>query len=590
MQKCKFEYYKPQIRKVHRYRMPRSYYRSGLWGSLPSYLEGPKAHHHLRPYMKLQLLHLLAIASTLTGYGITQSLSSPTFHWPNPLLSWSDQQLYEGLLGSAVANCNPRDDSTISAQWLRLAYHDMATHDVDDGTGGLDASIMYELDRAQNVGQDLVESLGDFNAFLTITPFFGMADTIALGTVLAVVGCGGPIIPFSAGRVDATVAGPATVPEPQQDLATHIELFRQQGFNETEMIALVACGHTIGGVTQVDFPTIITDPSVVVDTFDTTPAFDNAIISEYLQNTTQDVLVVGPNITTRSDFRIFSSDGNVTMQSLLSPDTFSETCTALLQRMINTVPSTVNLTDPITEPFNYLINDPFLSYQDGAFIMMTALRVLSLSSSATVTMLWADQQGDSVCPSAGCSVQPYNTQSVSFSIVGQALGLAATRDFFNATINATSSISKFWFEINNNDGSDPVVVDNGGSGFVIEQDPTLSLFLDVLRSAGVGGGPTVVFRLVVAILGDAASITGSITTFQPVSTAPAPPFLPTINVISLELDESNPPEGGYTFFTANVTLVPSTFLSITANVGGVTYTVENVDLNTASNFFRFVEG
>ncbi|KAE9398666.1 heme peroxidase [Gymnopus androsaceus JB14] len=514
--------------------------------------------------MKLQFLHVLAIASTLTGYGMTQSLSSPTFHWPNPLLSYADQQLYEGPVGIVVANCNPRDDTTVSAQWLRLAYHDMATHNVDDGTGGLDASIMYELDRAQ---ANLVDALEDFNGFaMGITPFFGMADMIALGVVFAVVGCGGPIIPFSAGRVDATVAGPATVPEPQQDLATHIELFRQQGFNETEMIALVACGHTIGGVTQVDFPTIVTDPSVVVDTFDTTPAFDNAIISEYLQNTTQDVLVVGPNITTRSDFRIFSSDGNVTMQNLLSPDTFSETCTALLQRMINTVPSTVNLTDPITEPFGYIINDPLFSYQD-------------------VTMLWADQQGDSVCPSAGCSVQPYNTQPVSFSIIGQAMGLAATRDFFNATINATSSISKFWFEINNDD-SDPVVVDNGGSGFVIEQDPTLSLFLDVLRSVGVGGGPTVVFRLVVAILGDAASITGSITTFEPFSFAAAPPFLPEINVISLELDESNPPEGGYTFFTANVSLVPSIFLDITANVGGVTYTLENVDLNTASNFIR----
>ncbi len=34
---------------------------------------------------------------------------------------------------------------------LRLvqAFHDFATHNVTDGTGGLDASIIYELDRAQ---------------------------------------------------------------------------------------------------------------------------------------------------------------------------------------------------------------------------------------------------------------------------------------------------------------------------------------------------------------------------------------------------------------------------------------------------------
>jgi hypothetical protein len=29
------------------------------------------------------------------------------------------------------------------------AYHDMATHDIESGTGGLDASIAFELDRPQ---------------------------------------------------------------------------------------------------------------------------------------------------------------------------------------------------------------------------------------------------------------------------------------------------------------------------------------------------------------------------------------------------------------------------------------------------------
>ena len=29
------------------------------------------------------------------------------------------------------------------------AYHDMATHNVEDGTGGLDASIQFEQDRPE---------------------------------------------------------------------------------------------------------------------------------------------------------------------------------------------------------------------------------------------------------------------------------------------------------------------------------------------------------------------------------------------------------------------------------------------------------
>ncbi|KAE9405981.1 heme peroxidase [Gymnopus androsaceus JB14] len=189
----------------------------------------------------------------------------------------------------------------------------MSTHDIDDGTGGLDASIKYELDRAQNVGVGMEASLVDFADFQA--PLFSMSDLIALGVVLGVAACGGPIISYSGGRVDATVAGPETVPEPQQDLATHIvESFRLQGFNVTEMINLVACAHTLGGVRQVDFPLIVTDNEVEVATFDTTVAFDNVVVSQYLQNTTENVLVVDPNVTTRSDFRIFSSDGNETMQ------------------------------------------------------------------------------------------------------------------------------------------------------------------------------------------------------------------------------------------------------------------------------------
>ncbi|KAE9409458.1 heme peroxidase [Gymnopus androsaceus JB14] len=404
----------------------------------------------------------------------------------------------------------------------------MSTHNVDDGTGGLDASIMYELDRPQNIGEGMIASLNDFNSFHLF-----------------------------AGRVDATEAGPPLVPQPQEPLASHIESFRRQGFNETEMIALVACGHTIGGVRQADFPLIVTNTSIDVDTFDTTPAFDTTIVSQYLQNTTQDILVVGPNVTTRSDFRIFSSDGNVTMQSLLSPDTFSETCGSLIQRMINTVPNGVNLTGPITEPFDYLIGDPLFSYQNGTLILTTSLRVLSPSATSTVTMLWADRQ-DSFCPSTGMLFQ--------FTIIGQAQGVTAERYFFNATINATSSISKFWFEINDNDGSDPVVVDNSGSGYVIEQD---SLFLIQVPEVGLD------IKVVIAVRGDAASTNVSVIAFQPESLRPYSPFPSSTTSINLQLDESNPSEGGFTFFTTTVSDNVMYLSEITSIVDGVTYTQEN---------------
>jgi len=260
----------------------------------------------------------------------------------------------------------------------------------------------------------------------------------------------------------------------------------------------------------------------------------------------------------------------------------------LLQRMINTVPSAVNLTDPITEPFQYVINDPLFSYQNGTFNMITALRVVSPSASATVTLLWADQQGGSFCPSTGCSKQSSSTQPVFFTVFGEAQGFTASRYLFNATINSTSSISKFWFEINNNDGSDPVVVDNGGSGFVIEQDPSLSLFVDAMRSELIfsenSGGFIAFLKVVVAVLGDAASASASMTAFSPFSTAISPPFTPTTTSINLELDETNPPEGGFTFFTANSSISGS-FLDLTANVGSTSFTVENFNLAFAVSSF-----
>ncbi|KAF8127515.1 hypothetical protein K438DRAFT_2000741 [Mycena galopus ATCC 62051] len=72
-----------------------------------------------------------------------------------------------------------------------------------------------------------------------------------MGVVNEVIGCGARlVIPYRGGRIYATHAGPATVPEPQQNQASHIASY---------MIGLVACGHSLGGVEQADFPLIVTE-------------------------------------------------------------------------------------------------------------------------------------------------------------------------------------------------------------------------------------------------------------------------------------------------------------------------------------------
>jgi hypothetical protein len=72
--------------------------------------------------------------------------------------------------------------------------------------------------------------------------------------------CGGPSIPFRAGRIDAEVGGPETVPEPHQDLASHTASFALQGFDITEMIGalphrpLKSPSHTAQALLHVDIP------------------------------------------------------------------------------------------------------------------------------------------------------------------------------------------------------------------------------------------------------------------------------------------------------------------------------------------------
>jgi catalase (peroxidase I) len=85
---------------------------------------------------------------------------------------------------------------------------------------------------------------------------------------------GGPQINFRAGRIDAQQAGPPGVPQPQESLQSHTTAFARMGFTPTEMIQLVACGHTIGGVQKVAFPDIVPATAATSANPDGNMAFD----------------------------------------------------------------------------------------------------------------------------------------------------------------------------------------------------------------------------------------------------------------------------------------------------------------------------
>ena len=298
-----------------------------------------------------------------------------------------------------------------SAEWIRTAFHDMATGNVFTGLGGLDASLVFELG-GDNIGAAFATTLTTFAPFLTSRS--SMADIIAAGIYTAVRSCGGPVVSIRAGRIDATAAGPPGVPLPQNSLYTFENQFARTGFNTTEMIAVTACGHTVGGVHAVNFPQIVPAGTAPNDyhLFDSTTVFDEKIASEYFGNST-DPLNVGPSKAAGmdSDAKVFAADGNVTIQAMANPATFASMCQTMLQKMIEVVPSGTVLTDPIV-PYEIKPNAVQLTLLSGGSSIKFAgeIRVRTTfrpaSQIASVQLAYKDRTGGTSCGSCTISAKP----------------------------------------------------------------------------------------------------------------------------------------------------------------------------------------
>ncbi|KAK7018121.1 peroxidase [Favolaschia claudopus] len=342
------------------------------------------------------------------------AICTTAYTWPSPKLDALEAARFDQLGDNAVSAeltsfIQPCDlfllpgntGRSNAADWIRTAYHDMATHNAADGTGGLDASIRFpdEQRRPENAGDGFQNTMSIVPLGLT-NRYVSVADSIALAALLAIENCGGPEIPFRGGRIDATKPNLPGVPQPQQDLNSHIASFARQGFTPTEMIGLVACGHSFGGVQHDFFPDIVGnlhDPNSTLNVadFDSTFfQFDNKIATEYISGTTKNPLVIGKNHTTNSDKRIFSSDGNSTMHTFAnSPGLFASTCADLFARMLDTVPSNVQLTEVLSplpvKPSVQLILDGDIIQLSG----QVRLWNMTEDPTRTVRMRWHDHHG-----------------------------------------------------------------------------------------------------------------------------------------------------------------------------------------------------
>ncbi|XP_002960262.2 putative L-ascorbate peroxidase 6 [Selaginella moellendorffii] len=129
---------------------------------------------------------------------------------------------------------------------LRLVFHDAGTFSASKG-GGMNGSIIYELERPENAGLErsikvLNKARGELEGSLHVS----WADLIAVAGSEAIVICGGPFIPVKLGRLDSSVADiQGELPSEDLNAVALKKIFQSKGFSTQEMVALSGA-HTLG--------------------------------------------------------------------------------------------------------------------------------------------------------------------------------------------------------------------------------------------------------------------------------------------------------------------------------------------------------
>ncbi|KAF0328553.1 l-ascorbate oxidase [Colletotrichum asianum] len=430
----------------------------------------------------------------------------------------------------------------------------MSTFDAATGTGGLDASLMFELERPENIGSAFNNTFAAMWDFLT--PRSSVSDLLALSVVAAAAACDGPKIPFRAGRIDATEAGPAGVPKPEDDLESTRQTFKRAGFNDEDMITMVACGHSLGNIHSVDFPEMVAGETSEenIAHFDASPTnFDNAVVTEYLENETANPLVVGANDTVNSDKRIFGSDGNATMSSLSDPVIFKSKCTRIFERMIDTVPASVTLTEPLDIVDIKPYVDPPRLQSDGSLLFEGRIRVRNNVETGIngddleVSLDYLDRQGSRDAHVIVASrARSRGGQSYGF------WGNTFTWFEFSRSINASTGISNFNILLKTPSTGTTFILDNSNTGgYPVDSD----LLYQRTDSCVTGTGTTRDLSLVIALRKELAG--GSNQPLLHLAHRVARPgvLLPKLEVESVPfLPVPGLEKSGFQYFRANATL------------------------------------
>ena len=137
-----------------------------------------------------------------------------------------------------------------TAGWVRAMWHDFGTYNVEENTGGVDGSILFELNRLENTRLDTpTYTLANYASNFGVT----LADTISLAAIIAIRKCGGPKIPFYYGRDDTQSANPTgrmLFTNATFDMMVDA-MVKGNGLSFPQFVASIGVGHTIAKLNKV---------------------------------------------------------------------------------------------------------------------------------------------------------------------------------------------------------------------------------------------------------------------------------------------------------------------------------------------------
>lgn len=225
----------------------------------------------------------------------------------------------------------------------------------------------------------------------------------------------------------------------------------------------------LGGVHSSDFPEITGNDNATHSTkFDDTDVFDEVVVTGYLHGNTSNPLVVGPE-ETNSDTRVFAADGNVTMEGMADPTAFRDTCKDILARMIDTVPSNVELTEPL-EPIAIKPRSIQLTLTPtGSLVFGGIIRVLvtgRTDRNFNMSIPYARRDGSSC---AACTIAATRMGGGTGGSSGN--GFDSEFYFYEFSTTLDAGVSHFNVSIATAAGVE--LYDNGGAGFPIDDSVVL---------------------------------------------------------------------------------------------------------------------